>query len=267
MNDLETIAHCRRELRADARSLRFVPLAEALRRVGRTTEAEGVLADGLLLHPDLNSARLVLARVYTDTGRRAEALSILDDLYPRDTGNVSLVSLYLELLVDAGRSDEARVLLDRAELVGVPAPVRQRVREQLEADLWAATEAMAPVVTPVAAEPSALRRALSEPVTLPDTSLAEFGDRFAIPAVAMRLERAGRLQAALRIWEEMSLLRPANAEIDRRINAIRFASQPSAAPLDDMNVMPTRPAPGPAGVRALRRLLIALGPAAGQRSA
>ena len=84
----QTIAQCKRELRQDPASLRFVQLAEALRKLGRFREAEEALADGLLSHPGLNSARLVLARVYADTNRRAEALTILDELYPKDSGNV-----------------------------------------------------------------------------------------------------------------------------------------------------------------------------------
>ena len=247
-----TIARYKRELRADPRSMRFVPLAEALRKAGRVGEAERVLADGLMHHAGLNSARLVLARVYADTGRKAEGLAILDELYPRDAGNVALVGLYLEMLVEAGRADEARVLLDRAELVGVPLEVRRRVRERLEVELWARQEAEAPVITPVGRRLGA-RAALGEPVTLPDTSLTEFGDLFAVPAVAQRLERAGRPDEALRIWEDLALLGAGGPEVDHRIAHLRMTVEHSSVPLDPdaIEALP-RPRPGPAGVAALR---------------
>ena len=249
-----TIARYKRELRADPNSMRFVPLAEALRKAGRVGEAENVLADGLLTHPGLNSARLVLARVYADTERKAEALAVLDELYPRDAGNVSLVGLYLEMLVEAGRADEARVLLDRAELVGVPLEVRQRVRDRLEVELWAEREADAAVITPAGRRLDA-RDALGEPVTLPDTNLSAILDRFAVPAVADRLERAGRLDAALRIWEELSLSKGGGPEVDRRIAHLRLTVQHSSVPLDPTAIQPLRrPAPGPKGRAALLRL-------------
>lgn len=248
-----TIARYKRELRADPASMRFVPLAEALRKAGRVSEAEHVLADGLLSHPGLNSGRLILARVYADTDRKAEALAVLDELYPRDAGNVALVGLYLEMLVEAGRADEARVLLDRAELVGVPAEVRRRVRDRLEVELWAEREADAPVITPAGRRLDA-RDALGEPVTLPDTNLSALLDRFAVPVVADRLERAGRTDAALRIWEELALTQGAGPEVDRRIAHLRLAVEHSSVPLDPAAIQPLRrDAPSRKGRAALVR--------------
>ena len=254
MSDPETIARYRRELRADPASLRFVPLAEALRRVGRLVEAEDVLADGLILHPGLNSGRLVLARVYADSDSRAAALSILDELYPRDSGNVALVSLYLELLVDAGRMDDARVLLDRAEIIGVPAEVRQSVMARIEASLWAEREADAAVVTPIG-PPTGSREALREPITLPDTNLKALVDPFAIEVVAERLERAGRFDAALRIWEELAMVRPLTPEFNHRVVQLRLRREPSLITLDPGLLRPeSRPVPDAVGRGRLLQL-------------
>ena len=245
----QTIAQCKRELRQDPASLRFVPLAEALRKLGRFREAEEALADGLLSHPGLNSARLVLARVYADTNRRAEALTILDE----DSGNVSLVSLYLEMLVESGRSDEARLLLERAEIIGVPGPTRERVRSRIEADLWAEQQAQAAVVTPLSAA-AEFRMGVGELVSLPATSLTDLGDLFAVPAVAERLERTGRHQEALRVWEELSLTRPDHPGLSRRISALRLGSGGAGVTVQPDALTPlSRPRPSDAGVAALRR--------------
>ena len=249
----QTIAQCKRELRQDPASLRFVPLAEALRKLGRFREAEEALADGLLSHPGLNSARLVLARVYADTNRRAEALTILDELYPKDSGNVALVSLYLEMLVESGRSDEARLLLERAEIIGVPGPTRERVRRRIEADLWAEQQAQAAVVTPLSAAEE-FRMGFGELVSLPATSLTDLGDLFAVPAVAERLERSGRHQAALRVWEELSLTRPDHPGLSRRISALRLGAEGAGVTVQPDALTPlSRPRPSDAGVAALRR--------------
>lgn len=256
MNDLETIAHCRRELRADPQSLRFVQLADALRRVGRVREAEAVLADGILIHGRLNSARLVLARLFAGTERHAEALAILDDLYPKDSGNVALVGLYLELLVWASRSEEAAELLRRAEIVGVPEEVRHRAQEFLEADRWAAKEE---AVKDGAAARRDVRAELGDPVTLPDTSVMTFVDPFAVPAVARRLEKSGRLEAALRIWEEVALVRPDQAESDAHLDALRGGAVPNlAGGLPPRAAAAVSPPPTPLAERRLLRFLRAL---------
>jgi tetratricopeptide (TPR) repeat protein len=260
VNDLEIIAHCRKELRADPGSLRFVQLADALRRVGRVREAEEVLADGLLLHGRLGSARLVLARVYADTDRQADALAILDELYPRDAENVALVSLYLELLVWASRPEEAAELLNRAELVGVPEDVRVRAREFLEADLWATRAEAAAEVSALPA--GDLRKELGDPVTLPDTSVMTFVDPFATPVVARRLERAGRREAALRIWEEVALVRPEDATSQAHLDALRapVAATAGDVRLDQSSSQCAATPPGAGAGAVLRQFLRAVDP-------
>ena len=256
MNDLETIAHCRRELRADPKSLRFVQLADALRRVGRCREAEEVLADGLLVHGRLNSARLVLARLYADTERQAEALTLLDELYPRDSGNVALVALYLDLLVWASRTDEAAELLSRAELIGVPEQVRLRAQEVLDADLWAAKEE-ASTGADLGSAPS-IRSVLGDPVTLPDTSVMTFVDPFAVPAVARRLERAGRSAEALRVWAEVALVHPEEAASEAHLEALRRSAIRNLADEDPVEKVHRGPSPVPASRASLERFLRAV---------
>lgn len=244
MSQSATIARLRREVDADPRSMRFVPLAEALRRGGYLGEAEAVLERGLGFHPGLNSARLVQARLYADTGRRETALAVLDELYPRDSGNVALVVLYLELLAGARRTDEARVLLDRAELIGVPAHIRDEFAERLDEALW--TD-----------ERPGLADETWPPPTIPDASLATAEspkldvrwdarrDPFATAVVARRLERGGRLEAALRIWQDLAAESPDRSDIATVVYDLQFRIDSGAETLQGGLLQPVAHAPAP----------------------
>lgn len=142
----EEIERYRRDVAADPRSLRFVQLADALRRRGRNLEAEGVLRQGLRHHPGLKNAELVLARVLATGGRRGQALALLDALYPRDPENLALIEVYVGLLLEEGRWVDATRVIDAAALSGA---LPERVRE------WRAQARKArPAIDP---RPAALR--------------------------------------------------------------------------------------------------------------
>ncbi len=259
MSQSAAISRLRREVDADPRSLRFVPLAEALRREGYLGEAEAVLERGLGFHPGLNSGRLVQARLFADTGRREAALAVLDELYPRDSGNVALVVLYLDLLTWARRTDEARVLLDRAELVGVPEHVRREYADRLDEALWTderpglADETWPP---PTHADPS-----LAPPVEEPSPSPWEGrSDPFATAVVARRLERGGRLEAALRIWKDLAAESPDRSDLAMVVYDLQFRIDSGAETLQGGLLQPVGHAapPRPAAVSLLRAWRAAL---------
>ena len=149
----------RREFRADPASLRFVQYAEALRRAGRVVEAEHVVSRGLAFHPGLKSAELLHARILATTGRRPEALGLLDDLYPRDVGNLALVTLYLDLLVEAGRGSEATSVLSAAEQIGLPDERIESYRQRIEEGAGAAPDAEPAARKALPASPAAAVRA------------------------------------------------------------------------------------------------------------
>lgn len=262
MPQTSDIARLRREVSSDPRSLRFVQLGEALRREGYLGEAEAVLERGLEVHPGLNSARLVQARLWADTGRGGPALTILDELYPRDSGNVKLVSLYLRLLVEAGRHDEARILLDRADMVGVPEAVRAEIGARLDEALWEQpggfaddTWPPAPSLHPLPDDPSAaMPVALPTPPPPPDPVADPTPpevDPFATPTVAVRLERAGRLSAALAIWEQVAAAWPDRVDIAARVADLRFRIDSGAETLQGELMAFGLPEPPPEAARAL----------------
>jgi tetratricopeptide (TPR) repeat protein len=121
------IARLRRELELDPRSLRFVQLADLLRKDGRPEEALAVLEKGLSRHPQHRTALLVRARSLADLGDTAQALVILSELHPKDRGNLSVCELFVELLLAEDRLEEARQVVEDADLLGAGSAWRARM--------------------------------------------------------------------------------------------------------------------------------------------
>ena len=109
----QEISRLRGRLREDPRSLAFVPLAEALRRRGRSAEALAIVRAGLRHRPDHVAARVVLARLHLDAGARTLALGVLEEVVKADQENVAAGALLGELWIAEGRLREARELLQR----------------------------------------------------------------------------------------------------------------------------------------------------------
>lgn len=130
--DPERMGHFQREVRGDPGSLRAVPLAEALRRLGRLSEAERVIRDCLHAKPGTRSAQLVLARILVDLDAMDAAGELLDELYPRDSENVALTELYARVLIAQDRFDEAQQLLERATFIGFPEQERAALLAQIQ---------------------------------------------------------------------------------------------------------------------------------------
>ncbi|MEC7946448.1 MAG: tetratricopeptide repeat protein [Myxococcota bacterium] len=250
----DDIAQLRRAVNADPRTLRFVQLGEALHAAGRLDEAEAVLERGLTVHPGLNRARLAQACLWAETDRQPAALQVLEELYPRDPGNVRLVALYLRLLVDAGRHDEARVVLGHADIVGVP----QSERDEALARLDAASAPGAAAGGSGALDPQEGRSSPEETST-PGGRLGVAGpreecgvaDAFAVPVIALRLERAGRLSAALDIWKQLAEQWPDRADIAGRVADLRFRVELGAETLDGELLAFGLPAPPPEAARPM----------------
>lgn len=222
--DLERL---RARFEADPRSLAFVPLADGLRREGRFDAALDVLRVGLRHHPEHAPARVVLARLHLDTGRRRSAEAVLEEVVRVDPENVTAGVLYARMLLEEGRQREARAVLQRLD----------------GGD---------------GSETLALIERLSGAHTHP---MPRTGDPFDHPAVARRLVRAGRLDRAAALWERLRRLDPANPVVVAGVEAIRaeLAGQGGERP------GPSTPArvrlPGRAGLeRALRDEAVTLPP-------
>ncbi len=84
-----------------------------------------MLRAGLRHHPDLPTARVVLARIHLEAGARALALAILEEVASADPENVAAGAMLAGLLVEDGRLREARALLDRLKMNAGQDPVVQ----------------------------------------------------------------------------------------------------------------------------------------------
>lgn len=181
--DLERL---REKLREDPRSLAFVPLADGLRREARFEAAMEVLREGLRHHPEHAPARVVLARLHLDAGRRRSAQAVLEEVARADPENVTAGVLYARMLIEEGRQRDALAVLER---IGGPE----------------VGEAVALI--------ERLSGAKSHPMPRTD-------DPFDHPAVAARLVRAGRLDRARELWRRLQRLDPENPVVAGGLAAV-----------------------------------------------
>lgn len=192
----EAIARLRKEHRADPGSLRFLPLADALRRAGSLAEAEAVLRDGLRLFPAQAGARLLLGRVLLERGAAGEALSVLEALHADEPAHPAAAALVAELWAGQGRWADVESLLARADLIGIPRSVVDRLRAQL------------PVAAPAPAPAVAIPR--PSPAAAPQARCRVPGaDPFLFSDLAQRFADAGQPATAARVAHAHGLPAPA----------------------------------------------------------
>jgi predicted Zn-dependent protease len=89
-------------------------LADAQRKLGKFTEAEGILEEIIRRHPENSSAQIQLARVHERHGRIDQALETLATAASGDPQNVDIREVRARILIGAGRHKEARAVVDEA---------------------------------------------------------------------------------------------------------------------------------------------------------
>jgi len=114
------IARLSRRLRDEPRSTVFVALADALRRSGRFGEGLQVLREGFRVHPDHPPARVVLGRIHLEMGNRSLAAEVLEDVVAADPENLAAAALLARLFVEGGRFAEAHPLIERLAMANHP---------------------------------------------------------------------------------------------------------------------------------------------------
>lgn len=92
---------------AHPEGLVFPHLADAYRRAGRYSQAEGVLAAGLRLHSDYSSAHVVLGRLRLDQGKREEARSAFEHVLRLDPDHPVALQYLGEMEAADGRYPDA----------------------------------------------------------------------------------------------------------------------------------------------------------------
>lgn len=176
------IARLQRRVREDSRSTAFVALADALRKAGRGPEALQVLREGLRVHPDHPSARVVLARLHVDQGNAPLAIGVLAEVVQSDLENLTALSLLARLYVEAGRLKDARPLIERLRAANHP-----------DADL---------------------RELASVGVESRAAGPLRASDPFDRPSLAARFVAQGHLGRARRLWARLGAANPGASQVE-----------------------------------------------------
>lgn len=181
----DEIARLTRRLRAEPRSTVFVGLADALRRAGRHPEALQALREGFRAFPDHGPARVVLARVHLDAGRRDLAEQVLDEVCRHGGENLMALSLLARLRLEDGRAKEALPLVERLRALAPDDP--------------------AVALADRAAPPPAVPR--SE-------------DPFDAPALAASFARRGHYDRAAALWRRLDAAHPGDPTVRDALRAL-----------------------------------------------
>lgn len=113
-NDLEReILQLEQRYAENAHGLVFAHLADAYRRGGEYSKAEGLLLHGLKTHPTYTSAYNVLGRVYLDSERFAEAHDQFAKALELDPQNLISLRALGDIAARRGLVDDARVWYER----------------------------------------------------------------------------------------------------------------------------------------------------------
>ena len=150
------IEELRFKVKADPKSRLFYPLAEELRKVGHTDEAERVLRTGLTVHATYLSAWVSLGRVLRDQKKDHDAVEALSKALTLDPGNVVAARLLADAYLALGEKVEA---IKKYKLVYALMP-DEDLKEQIDA---LDRDLNPPVASAPAPAPEPVREPESEP--------------------------------------------------------------------------------------------------------
>lgn len=147
----------------------FVPLADALRKVGRLPEAIATLESGLVVHPGYVAARIALARAYLEAGRIESSMEEFSRALGDDPSNLVAAKALGDLHLSRGEPLEA---LKRYRLYRAISGDRRLdvVIDGLEGEASRAAKAAsaaAPPQPPPARPPAATPAERVEPIVAP----------------------------------------------------------------------------------------------------
>jgi predicted regulator of Ras-like GTPase activity (Roadblock/LC7/MglB family) len=109
----DRIAKCERILAVDSQSQIFAALADAHRKRGDIARAYAVCYQGLMLHPDYASARIVMTKIHLARDNYEQALMELERAIDIAGRTRSTDLLEAEILIKRGRKSEAAAIIDR----------------------------------------------------------------------------------------------------------------------------------------------------------
>jgi predicted regulator of Ras-like GTPase activity (Roadblock/LC7/MglB family) len=109
----DRIAKCERILAADPQSQIFAALADACRKRGDISRAYDICSQGLLLHPDYASARIVMTKIMLAKENYDQAWDELQKAIDPAGRTRSTDLLEAEILIKRGQKSEAAAIIDR----------------------------------------------------------------------------------------------------------------------------------------------------------
>ncbi len=150
-----------------------------------------MLRAGFRVHPDYSPGRVVLARLHLETGNRGLAVSVLEEVVRGDPANLAGGTLLARLLVEDGRTRDARPIIERLMM---------------------------------GASQDATVRALSAAIGARGAHATARGtDPFDSPALATRMVAAGAYDRALAIWRRIALAHADSLDVREHITELERA--------------------------------------------
>jgi len=109
----DRIAKCERILAADPQSQIFAALADACRKRGDIVRAYDICQQGLMLHPEYASARIVMTKIHLAKENYEQAWTELQRAIDIAGRTRSTDLLEAEILIRRGQKSEAAAIIDR----------------------------------------------------------------------------------------------------------------------------------------------------------
>ncbi|OGC90263.1 MAG: hypothetical protein A2W25_05810 [candidate division Zixibacteria bacterium RBG_16_53_22] len=109
----DRIAKCERILAADPQSQIFAALADAYRKSGDVVRAYDICHQGLMLHPEYASARIVMTKIHLAKENYEQAWTELQRTIDIAGRTRSTDLLEAEILIRRGQKSEAAAIIDR----------------------------------------------------------------------------------------------------------------------------------------------------------
>jgi predicted regulator of Ras-like GTPase activity (Roadblock/LC7/MglB family) len=107
----DRIEKCERILEADPQSQIFAALADAFRKKGDVQKAYEICMQGLRIHPEYASARIVMAKIHLVKGNYDAAWGELEKAIANSGRTRAIDMLEAEILIRRGRKHEANIII------------------------------------------------------------------------------------------------------------------------------------------------------------
>jgi len=114
----ERITKCEQILNADSRSQIFAALADAYRKKGEIEKARKMCLEGLEIHPNYSSARVVMAKIYVAERNFDLADEELQKAISVDGRTRAIDLLEAEILIHRGEHNKARAIVEKIKVSG-----------------------------------------------------------------------------------------------------------------------------------------------------